>query len=265
MHWFNDIKQVGVRTCGLMTARAYYRYLRNHGWHVNLGPPFSSLASAYQYSRVYKVLSRYDIGDEVLDWGCGCGHFSRYLTANNIRTVGFSFDCLPRSLECESLFHHVHGDISDPVNLPFCDGRFSTVFSIGVLEHVWETGGSDIASMREIWRVLRPSGLFICAHLPNLHGWIEKFASAIGMADHFHKRKYISTDVYELARNAGFSIEEIGRYNFLPRNKLSKLPKVICDTMLGASFINGVDFLLASCAPRYTQNYYFVARKIEMA
>ena len=103
MQGFNDIKQVGVRTGGLMSTRAYYQYLRNHGWHLSLGPPFSSLASAYQYSRVYKVLSRYDIGDEVLDWGCGCGHFSRYLTANNIRTVGFSFDGLPRSLESESL------------------------------------------------------------------------------------------------------------------------------------------------------------------
>lgn len=245
-----------------MLTKAYYDYLKEHGWHDDFDHPFGCLASAYQYETVYKVVRRYDLGGDVLDWGCGYGHFSRYLTAHGIPTVGYSFLDPPKSLQNEPLFHYVRGDSSDPVGLPFDSERFSTVFSIGVLEHVGETGGNDKGSMKEIWRVLRPGGLFICAHLPNLHGWIERFGRAIGKIDYFHRWKYTADDIRALAREAGFRVEEIGRYNFLPRNSLRKLPSVLKDTALGAGLINAVDSALTACAPRYTQNYYFCARKV---
>jgi SAM-dependent methyltransferase len=245
----------------LMGAKPYYDYVVQHGWHRDYLYQFCCLASAYQYAPVYRLLNRFDLGDEVLDWGCGNGHFSGYLTAHGVKTVGFSFIDCPRPLAKQPLFEHVRGSESNPVRLPFEDGRFATVFSIGVLEHVWETGGRDEASMREIFRVLRPGGRFVCVHLPNQHGWIERFARTFGLVEHFHEKKYTARDIHALAGDTGFQIEDIGRYNFLPRNQLRKLPRFLCDTTLGAGLINTVDSILSSCAPRYLHNYYFVARK----
>lgn len=222
---------------------------------------FSCLATAYQYEPVYELVSRYDLGDEVLDWGCGNGHFSRYLTTRGIRTVGFSFDDAPPGLAGEPLFSHVKGVTSEPVALPFESGRFSTVFSIGVLEHVWETGGNDLASMREIHRVLRPSGRFICVHLPNADGWIEPTARKLGLIEHFHEMKYDEARIADLCKRSGFALLETGKYNFLPRNQLYKLPTLLSDTSAGVALINAVDRALGAIAPRYLQNFFFVAQK----
>src|SRR5882724_9413482 len=107
-----------------------------------------------------------------LDWGCGNGHFSYFLTRNNIQTVGFSFEDMPAHLKNVSLFEHVRAG-KDPVALPFPAQSFDAVFSIGVLEHVHEAGGNPEASMKEIDRVLKTGGLFFCFHLPNRYTWIE--------------------------------------------------------------------------------------------
>ncbi|MBQ4132690.1 MAG: methyltransferase domain-containing protein [Desulfovibrionaceae bacterium] len=47
------------------------------------------------------------------------------------------------------------------------------MFSIGVFEHVHETGGDQLASLKEISRVLKPEGFFLCFHLPNKYSWVE--------------------------------------------------------------------------------------------
>jgi SAM-dependent methyltransferase len=105
---------------------------------------------------------------------------------------------------------------ADPVGLPFEDRSFDAVLSIGVLEHVRETGGDEIASLREIRRILRPGGFFICVHLPNRFSWIEFLARALGRSS--HRFSYTRTDILRLSGNAGLRVIEIGRYGALPRN-----------------------------------------------
>jgi len=48
---------------------------------------------------------------------------------------------------------------------PYLD-KFDAVVSVGVLEHVKETGGSEIGSLREIFRILKLNGYLSVTTFP---------------------------------------------------------------------------------------------------
>ena len=96
------------------------------------------------------------------------------------------------------------------------DGAFDCVFSIGVLEHVFETGGDEVASLREIRRVLKPGGHFLCFHFPNKHQWVEPVGKLLGIAEHFHRRKYTISNVKTFTEATALRLVDYGRYNVSP-------------------------------------------------
>lgn len=105
-----------------------------------------ALANVARYRLPFeKTLAYVSSGDHVLDWGCGNGHFSYFLTQHGNRTVGLAFEDPPPMLAAEPLFRHVRHD--DPVTLPFENAAFDAAVSMGVLEHVHETGGDQRASL----------------------------------------------------------------------------------------------------------------------
>src|SRR5690606_16354882 len=101
---------------------------------------FRSLVTAHQYSRLIRMLvSHVAKGSEVLDWGCGNGHFSSTLRALEYRVSGFSFEDFGLRQHIEPPFSFTLGDVEDPSRLPYDPNRFDAVVSVGVLEHVRET------------------------------------------------------------------------------------------------------------------------------
>jgi SAM-dependent methyltransferase len=122
---------------------------------------FQSYLTLQQYEPVYKkTLDHLQINGKALDWGCGNGHFSYFLLHQNIDVTGYSFDAQPPFLANHKGFRFVAGNINGPKTLPFRNQSFDYVFSIGVLEHVKETGGDELESMLEIFRILKPGGVF---------------------------------------------------------------------------------------------------------
>jgi SAM-dependent methyltransferase len=201
----------------------------------------------------------------VLDWGCGNGHFSYFLTRNGIRTVGYSFEDPPAHVRNSPLFEHVRGRPNDPVSIPFGAESFDVVFSIGVLEHVHEVGGDQKASLAEIERILKPGGLFLCFHLPNRYTWVEFVVRQanrwLKMHMHQHSRLYTYAQFTELLKGMHFEILESGRYNFIPRNRLTILPPAMTDSRLGARLIDSIDGFFCALLPWFCQNWFFVLRK----
>ena len=221
---------------------------------------FDNLATHAQYRKAYAVVPAHlDATTRVLDWGCGNGHFCYFLDHLGLAPVGYSFEPPPRCMAGKAGFQHVPA--ADPTQLPFPDRSFDAVFSIGVLEHVHETGGDEHASLLEIKRILVPGGLFFCFHLPNHLGWIEPAARLARLPGHVHGRKYGRGDINTLVADAGMELVDAGRYNFLPRNRLARLPSALKQSRAVVRSLNMLDDGLALLLPMLCQNWYFVARE----
>jgi SAM-dependent methyltransferase len=139
----------------------------------------------------------------VLDAGCGEGWFARLIAAPRVVAVDSSAAAVDsaRALGLDARVASIE-------RLPFEDGEFDVVVSNWVLYHL-----SDVdAGLREIRRVLRPSGRFVgvynrAGHLSELwdavgHRWPEDgFGGENGadlLAPHLSSVERIDTEAYTL-------------------------------------------------------------------
>jgi SAM-dependent methyltransferase len=234
---------------------------------------FDGLLVASQYRVPYGLTIQYvPRGSDVLDWGCGDGHFSRFLLGQGYSVTAYSLQHEPYILRTlpESLvanYRYVQGDRRSPTALPFPAGSFDAVFSIGVLEHVREEGGTEVGSLAELRRVLRSSGLFVCCHLPNKFSLSETATTALapfrksGQPRH-HQYRFRATDVSQLCQDSGLHLLELGSYGLLPRNVMRFLPQMVKNSVALTRAVNRFDDGLAAILPWVCQNHFFVARPV---
>jgi len=225
-------------------------------------PQFRSLAGARQYRRLHRLVWRHvPAGARVLDWGTGNGHFSFFLRREGYVPVGFALEGASQAAWLgEPYERFVPGDAREPVRLPFPDGAFDAVGSIGVLEHVRETAGDEAASLAEIARVLKPGGVFVCFHFPNATSWIDWAASRVP-GRHHHVFRYGRDDIVRLAAGANLELLEVQRYGLLPRNSWAKLPQRLRASRAVADLVDGLDAALGAALSPLCQNWAFVARR----
>ena len=225
---------------------------------------FRSLAGISQYRNLWKLVSKHvSPSADVLDWGCGNGHFTYFLHQSGYSVTGYYVygQCELQKLLEESGCKVVRGH--DSVKLPFQDESFDAVASVGVLEHVRETGGNEPDSLRELARVLRPKGIIICYHLPNRHSWIDlvgwrlRFLSLGGS----HPYRYTMHDIERLTIDAGLKLMLVARYGSIPRNPLGMLPKKLRESISFAAVWDSLDKALQFVLSPICQNYLFVAQK----
>jgi SAM-dependent methyltransferase len=230
---------------------------------------FASLPAAHQYRKLYDLTDRYvPASSHVLDWGCGRGHFSYFLLKRGFRVTAYSLEHPPEIFSALSgserrRLTFVHGVLDETRRLPFADGQFVAAFSVGVLEHVQELGGDELSSLLELRRVLIEDGVFICYHLPNRYSYIEAASRRLGerkKAGDFHRHRFTGRDIRTLCQQAGLSVVDTGRYGFLPRNSLNRLPARLRDSQLVSAALNRGDAVLERLFSPVVQNYYFVAR-----
>jgi len=225
-----------------------------------------SLFAASQYAWAYKtVLSLAQSGGRILDWGCGNGHFSYFLLESGYQDVhayGFRrpelMDQLMKWPECVT-FHNAQK--ADASSIPLGSELFTAVLSIGVLEHVRETGGTELASLREINRLLERGGVFICCHLPNRLSMIEAVSRLVPGKYH-HRYLFDRQKIEALCVDSGFSLESLSLYGILPRNIFSGPLRPLGNYRPLCFFMNKLDGILSILLKPYCQNFAFVARKI---
>ena len=220
---------------------------------------FKTRVSGEQYRLLYELIERHvPRGAAVLDWGCGNGHASYALNALGYAAQAYSIDDAPPPL-ASHLPNVRFTTGTNVVRLPFDDASFDAVLSVGVLEHVREEGGREVDSMREIRRVLKPHGVFLCYHLPNRYSYIDAIAKVLP-GTHHHQYRFTKRSIRELCDAAGFELIDAARYAAFPRNPWQIAPAALANSKRVAAMWNAIDRIAAIPLAPIAQNYFFVAR-----
>ena len=246
-------------------TRSFYARVQQNGL-TSKAEQWGSMATCDQYRLAYAKTSQHvQPGTRCLDWGSGNGHFSYFLTQNGFQTDAYSFQEPPAFLMSSPLFKHTLANPKDPVTIPYPDETFDNVFSVGVLEHVHESGGEQRKTILELVRILKKGGTLLIYHLPNRYTWIEFLVRSLNRlkGKTMHEHSYFATrrSFMELIQGTSLEVLEGGRYNFIPRNSFNRLPHVLTNNALVCSGINAVDSMLAAVCPVLCQNWYFILRK----
>ena len=225
---------------------------------------FENITTAAGYRKVFdRTAAKLAAGSTVLDWGCGDGRFTYFLLKQGMQVTSYNIaDNLKIGEELRNRWsdRFTYRLGTEPRTLPFPPESFDAVFSVGVLEHVRQTGGTEAASLAEIKRVLKPGGLFFCFHLPRKYSWIDFTCRLLGI-NSFHPYLYTRADVQRLLVEAGFQLREFSVYNAVPRGMISRLPENLKNKKWFCSAYNMFDDGVTLLAPFITQNIYFLASK----
>jgi len=152
----------------------------------------------------------------VLDLGCGTGTMAVLIRRERPQCTVVGVDGDPRVLaiaraKAAKAAVPIHFDEALADHLPYTDARFDRVLSSLVLHHL--THDDKLAALREVRRVLEPSGSFHLADFGPPVGW---YASLIARLAIRGERVHENLDgrLPRLMREAGFArVEERGYHN----------------------------------------------------
>lgn len=162
--------------------------------------------------RVAEMIMPYLKG-RVLDFGChhgfdACVYKLRHMDALEL------YGCDVVSEQAYQPFYHFSGiqykQVTHPYLLDYTDEYFDVVVSNGVLEHVMD----DMASLRELYRVLKPSCTLIVTCLPNYYSYTEWVQRKRHHPS--HDRLYTVFQVRKMLKEVGFSLVHYDRFFMLP-------------------------------------------------
>jgi SAM-dependent methyltransferase len=156
----------------------------------------------------------------VLDWGCNHAPDSCLLrAAHGDRFELHGCDLWPE--EAYPAFYRFAGldykRLDGPVRLPYSSEQFDVVIGSGVLEHA----AMDYESLKELYRVLRPEGLFIGTYLPNRLSTMEWWRRTVLGRD-FHRRLYGRAETSGLLKRTGFVPLTVTHHTFFWERMLGR-------------------------------------------
>jgi ubiquinone/menaquinone biosynthesis C-methylase UbiE len=190
-----------------------------------------------EYERFANMLASRPGVQHVLDWGCGFGHLAHALDERGLSVSLYDYvPDLPSPAAVRLTAHpRLTANLSsEPVSLPYADGQFDAVVSMGTLEHVQYPQ----RSLAELRRILRPGGLLCVYKLPNRFSYVEYLAKRTGRYYHGkleHDSIYRIRTARALVTQAGFTVQDVRRMNMLPLMTLSRKVEPRWHRLLGAA------------------------------
>ncbi|HUS16996.1 MAG TPA: class I SAM-dependent methyltransferase [Chloroflexia bacterium] len=168
-----------------------YSKEQDYWWHVG------------KRAIVYSLLEKYlPPGDKrtrrAMDLGCGTGHnlesLSRYGEPVGLDSSGEALEfCRRRG----------HRHLVQAASLPFADASFDIVTALDVIEHL----DDDLATLRELYRVMRPGGILIIS-VPAYRILWSYWDQILG-----HRRRYTTVNMRRVVRRAGWRVRKVSYSN----------------------------------------------------
>jgi glycosyltransferase involved in cell wall biosynthesis len=170
------------------------------------GEILERLNSAPRFTRWMADVVRPYIGDRVLEVGAGIGNMSGHLMP---RSIYWATDVNPYYLNYLETLRptrpYMHVGYTDAMKVEsFPKGQdFDTVVCLNVIEHVPD----DIGALRNVREMLTDGGtaIVLVPNGPELYGSLDEVLG--------HCRRYTEEHLAEVARQAGFRVERILRFN----------------------------------------------------
>jgi len=118
------------------------------------------------------ILEGSELGEHVLELGAGLGAATEELRSRAARVTSLEYDhAFAAKLGARAAAASVAVIQGDAATLPFSNGAFSSAIAILMLHHLPSNELQDRA-FAEIWRVLRPGGVFLAFEI--LDGWLHR-------------------------------------------------------------------------------------------
>jgi SAM-dependent methyltransferase len=189
-----------------------------------IDPQFSSGSCLQEHAARYVFAARYCAGKDILDVASGLGYGTDFLRRQGARVVGLEIDepSVRYSIEKYPLARFVRGK-AEQMPESWCEA-FDVVVSFETIEHLKQP--SDF--LREVFRCLRPGGLFICS-TPH------KSLYLLQEENPFHVKEYYSREFVRFIGN-WFRVREVFGQAFHSRTSMV-LPYFL---VLARKIMNGV-------------------------
>jgi SAM-dependent methyltransferase len=118
------------------------------------------------------ILEGSELGEHVLELGAGLGAATDELRLRAARVTSLEYDhAFAAKLGARLGGASVTVIQGDAAMLPFSDGIFSSAVAILMLHHL-RSGKLQDCAFAEIWRVLRPGGVFLAFEIQD--GWLHR-------------------------------------------------------------------------------------------
>ena len=167
------------------------------------------MSAATRYFRWQSQLVRKEIGQRVVEVGCGIGNFTSTLTDREIVSCTDSEEaCVYRHRLRFSGFPNIQVcvlDVVDPAFRQLWVLRPDSVVCVNVLEHIQD----DHEAMRNMQSILQPGGIVAVL--------VPAFPALYGPIDHNlrHCRRYTQRRLLELAGAAGLRTKKMTYFNLV--------------------------------------------------
>jgi SAM-dependent methyltransferase len=171
----------------------------------------------------------------VLDWGCHHAPTAclvKMLRGNAVQIYG----CDVHTENFDAFFNFAglqYANLTHPYLLPYESDSFDAVIGTAVLEHV----PNDSESLKELYRVLKPGGVFVVTTLPNRYSYTEWLNRCLHRPHHL--RRYGLKEIKRTFLHNGFVPIAFGYHQVFPS---------LCSTrdLVNTKFVNTVAGMLAS-------------------
>lgn len=220
-----------------------------------------NLGSSVQYCYYTLLVDSFLKGEKgkVVDWGGQYGHVTSLLRTEGYDAENYLLSPPPNfeKFQKKLKFPFKIGSPLERTKLPYEDNSVLAVCSSGVLEHVRERGTTEISSLSEIFRIVKPGGYLFIWNLPHIRGFPEIIKGFIGKWHH----PYIYTKkcIVQLLESSGFEVIFCDSHEFLPIGARKLLTTIGVPPWLTFEF----DYFLSKIPPFsfFRQHITVVCRK----
>jgi len=163
------------------------------------------VSKAVAYNAYLVACIRPELGDRVLDVGCGIGNTTRLLDRPFVVGMDVSTYYIDEFKKNLPDLEVIQADIASLDEVETLQGyEFDTIFSSNVIEHIED----DRTALSNMWQILAPNGILILLvpNYPALYGSMD--------AADLHFRRYDRDSLQERVTEAGFRIEKMFCLNF---------------------------------------------------